>query len=91
VKKKRFKEEEIVKILREAQKGDKTIGEVCRLHGVSENTYYIWRKKFAGMQVADVRRYRELVKENARLKRLVAERDLEIDAMKELLEVSKNW
>ena len=89
MKKKRYSEEQIVKILREGERGDKTIGEVCRSYGVSENTFYNWRKKFGGMSVPDVRRLRELEKENNRLKRLVADRDLEIDVMKELLE--KKW
>jgi len=81
----RGEEEQIVKILGEARKGERTIGEICRSYGISENTFYNWRRKYNGMEVSEVRRYRELVKENARLKRLVAERDLEIDAMRELL------
>jgi len=60
-----------------------------RRHGISEQTFYRWRRKFGGLEVSEAKRLRELERENARLKRLVAERDLEIDAMKEL--VSKNW
>lgn len=89
MKKKRYSEEQIVKILREGERGEKTIGEIARTYGISENTFYNWRKKFGGMSVPDVRRLRELEKENNRLKRLVAERDIEIDVMKELLE--KKW
>ena len=89
MKKKRYSEEQIVKILQEGERGDKTIGDVSRSYGISENTFYNWRKKFGGMNVADVRRLRELEKENGRLKRIVAERDLEIDAMKEML--GKKW
>ena len=89
MKKKRYSEEQIVKILREGERGEKKIGEIARTYGISENTFYNWRKKFGGMSVPDVRRLRELEKENNRLKRLVAERDLEIDVMKELLE--KKW
>jgi putative transposase len=89
LKKKRYSEEQIVKILREGERGEKTIGEIARTYGISENTFYNWRKKFGGMSVPDVRRLRELEKENNRLKRLVAERDIEIDVMKELLE--KKW
>jgi len=89
VKKKRYSEERIVKILREGERGDKTIGEIARSYGISENTFYNWRRRYGGMSVPDVRRLRELEKENTRLKRLVAERDLEIDAMKEVL--SKKW
>ena len=89
MKKKRYSEEQIVKILHEGERGDKTIGDVSRSYGISENTFYNWRKKFGGMNVTDVRRLRELEKENGRLKRIVAERDLEIDAMKEML--GKKW
>jgi putative transposase len=89
MKRKRFKEEQIVSILREAQTSGAAINEVCRKHGISEPTFYAWRRKYESMSESEVRRLRELEKENGRLKRLVAERDLEIDAMKEL--VSKKW
>jgi putative transposase len=56
---------------------------------ISENTFYKWRQKYGGMEIAEARRLRELEKENARLKRLLAERDIEIDAMKEVL--AKKW
>lgn len=83
--KKRFSEEQIVRILRQAETADQTVAEVCKQHGISEQTWYRWKKKFGQMGVPDVRRLRELEKENSRLKRIVAERDLEIDAMKEVL------
>ena len=83
--KKRFSEEQIVGILREAAAGGKTIGEVCRKHAISEPTFYIWRRRFGQMPESEVKRLRELEKENARLKRLLAERDVEVDVMKELL------
>lgn len=89
MKRKRFTEEQIVSILRAAQTSGQTVGEVCRKHGISEPTFYVWRRKYESMGENEVRRLRELEKENGRLKRLVAERDLEIDAMKEL--VSKKW
>ena len=73
MKKKRYSEEQIVKILREGERDDKTIGEISRSYGISENTFYNWRKKFGGMSVPDVRRLRELEKENSRLKRLAME------------------
>ena len=84
--KKRFSEEQIVAILREGAAGGKTIGEVCRRHGVSEPTFYAWRRKYGELGESEVRRLRELEKENGRLKRLLAERDVEIDVMKELLQ-----
>jgi len=89
MKKKRYSAEEIVRILQEADKGDTTIGDLCRRHGVSEAAFYRWRRVYGDMKVPEVKRLRELEQENARLKRLVAERDLEIDAMKEVL--SKKW
>jgi len=89
MKRKRFTDEQIIRILKQAEREDKTVAEVCREHGVSENSYYRWRRKFGGLSVPELRRLRELERENARLKRMMAERDLEIDAMKEVL--SKNW
>ena len=84
--KKRFTEEQIVGVLRDAQVGPKTVEQVCREHGVSQPTYYAWKRKYGSMNEPDVRRLRELEKENARLKRLLAERELAIDVMKEFLE-----
>ena len=89
MKKKRYTEEQIIRILREAERGDKTIGDICRDHGITEPTFYRWRKKFGGMDVSDARRLRELEKENARLKRIVGDLTLENDGIKELLE--KKW
>jgi putative transposase len=85
MRKKRFSEEQIVRILRQAQQSDQSVESVCKEFGISEQTWYRWNRKFSRMDVADVRRLRELEKENSRLKRLVAERDLEIDAMKDVL------
>ena len=85
MKAKRFSEEQIIHILREAEQGDESIIDVCRKHAITDATFYRWRRKYGGLELADVHRLRELEKENARLKRIVAERDLEIDAMQELL------
>jgi transposase-like protein len=77
----------MVKILREA---DKTpVAEVAKRHGVSDATIYTWRKQFGQLEPADVKRLRQLEQENGRLKKLVAERDLEIEVMKEI--TRKNW
>ena len=69
--------------------GEQTITAICRAHSISENTFYKWRQKYGGMDVADARRLRELERENARLKRLLAESAIEIDAMKEV--IAKKW
>ena len=84
-----FTNEQIMAVLQEAEKGRKPIIEICREKGISEATFYTWRKKFGGMNTRDVQRLRELEKENARLKRLLAERDLENDVLKEAL--TKNF
>ena len=85
MKKKRFTEEQIVRILRQAELTNQTVAQICKTHGISEQTWYRWKEKFGKMGVPDVRRLRQLEKENSRLKRLVAERDLEIDAMQEVI------
>ena len=80
-----FSSEQIINILEPAERGEQTIGTICREHGITETPFYRWRKKFAGMTVSEAQRLRELEKENTRLKRLLAERDLEVDALKEFL------
>ena len=84
-----FTDEQIVAILQEAAKGDKPIIEVCREKSISEATFYAWCKKFGGLQTRDVQRLKDLEKENARLKRLLAEKVVEIDCLKEV--ASKNF
>jgi putative transposase len=83
----RFTEEQMVAIMREADRDQ--VSAVAKRHGVSEQTIYVWRKRFGSFQANEVRRLRQLEAENARLKKLVAERDLEIEVMKEV--ASKNW
>jgi len=75
--------------LKEADYRTSRIGELCRKHGVSEQTFYRWRRKYGGLSVSEARRPKELEKENSRLKRLFSERDVEIDVMKDVL--SKNF
>ena len=89
MKKTRYTAEQIVRILQEAEKGTTTVGDLCRRYEISEATYYRWRQVYGDMKAPEVKRLRDLAQENARLKRLVADRDLEIDAMKEVL--SKKW
>jgi len=82
-------DEQIVAVLQEAARGEKAISTLCREKSISEATFYAWRKKFGGVNVKEVQRLRELEKENARLKKLLADRDLEIDCLKEV--ASKKW
>jgi putative transposase len=80
-----YSDEQIVAILQQAERGEKTITALCHEHNLTQNTFYRWRKRFAGVAPADIARSREIEKENLRLKRLLAERDLEVDVLKELL------
>jgi len=80
----RFTEEQIIGILREHEAGI-TTGELCRRHGISENTFYRWKAKYGGLEVSEARRLRQLEDENARLKRLVAEQALDITALRAAL------
>ena len=87
--KKRFNEEQIIGFLREADAG-LPIKELCRKHGFSEPSYYGWKAKFGGMSVSDAQRLKSLESENAKLKKLLANSMLEIDAMREVLK-GKKW
>lgn len=82
MKKSKFTEEQIVGILRETDRDP--VATVAKRHGVSEQAIYTWKKRFGSFQPDDVRRLKQLEQENARLKKLVAERDLEIEVMKEI-------
>jgi len=86
--KKRFTEEQIIKVLKEHEAGAVTT-DLCRRHGVSPATFYKWKAKFSGMEVSDARRLRVLEAENAKLKRMVADLHLDIDMLKDVN--SKKW
>jgi len=89
MRKKRHAESEIVKILREAETSGQSVQDFVRQKGVSEQTFYRWRKKYGGMTEDEAKRLKQLEVENMRLKKLVAERDLEIEVMKEI--AAKKW
>jgi putative transposase len=77
MKAKRFTDEQIIAVLREAEAGAKA-KELCRKHGISEPTFYNWKAKYGGMTASDVRRLKELETENGKLKRLLAEAELSL-------------
>jgi putative transposase len=81
----RFSEEQISHLLPQAERDEQPSGVLGREHGISEQTFYRWRQKFGGMTVPDSQRLRELAKEHTRLKRRLAERDLEVEALKAIL------
>ena len=88
MKSKRFTEEQIIGVLKEGEAGAKT-KDLCRKYGISEQTFYNWKAKYGGMTVSEVRRLRELEAENAKLKKLLAEAELDKSALKDLL--SRKW
>jgi putative transposase len=86
--KKRFTEEQIIGILKEAEAGMK-VADVCRKHGISDATYYNWKSKFGGMSVSEAQRLKALEMENSKLKRLLADAHLDIAALKDV--VGRKW
>ncbi len=87
MRKSRFSEEQKVKMVRETEQ--KPVAEVAKKHGVSVETLYRWRRAYGGMALPEVKRLKQLEQENARLKKLLAERDLEVEVMKEI--AAKKW
>lgn len=86
--KKRYSEEQIIGFLKEADAGV-PLKDLCRRHGFSEASYYLWRSKFGGMEVSDAKRLKALESENAKLKKLLAESLLEVEVVREVLR--KKW
>jgi putative transposase len=84
----RYQEEQIIRILKEVESGT-PVAEVCRRHGVSEQTMYRWRNKYGGIDTSELQRLRALEAENSRLKKIVAQQALDLDALKDLL--AKKW
>jgi putative transposase len=84
----RFSEEQIIRILKEGEAGARTV-DLCRRHGISSNTFYRWKAKYGGMEASEARRLKSLEDENRRLKRIVADLSLDNHVLKDLL--SKNF
>jgi putative transposase len=84
----RFSDEQIIGLLKEHQAG-MTPAELCRKHGISDATFYTWRKKFGGMEVSDAKRLKALEDENAKLKKLLAESMMDVSTLREML--AKNF
>ena len=85
MKQSQFTSEQIIAILQEGERGERPISQICREHAIAANTFYRWRRKYGGMTVPEAQRLKELERENSRLKRLLAERDLALDALQEYL------
>jgi len=88
MKSKRFKEEQIIRLLQEAESG-LAVADVCRKHNCSEQSFYRWKAKFGGMQVSEAKRLKELERENVELKKIVADQTLDIRMLKDVN--SRKW
>ena len=84
MKQRRFSEEQIIAILKEAEAGTK-VTELCRRQGISDATFYTWRSKYGGLEISEMRRLRQLEEENRRLKAIVADQALDLRALKDVL------
>lgn len=89
MRKSKFTEEQVVALLREAEKTEKPIEALCKAKGITPQTFYRWRKRYGQVEVKDLKRMRELERENGRLKRIVGELTLDNAALKEL--AGKKW
>ncbi|MFC1588184.1 transposase [Planctomycetota bacterium] len=87
---KRWKEEDIIEALRTAEKGELSVAEVCRKYGIADVTFYKWRKRYGGIEKTEVRKMKELEKENTELKKALGEHVIMINAMKEQLK-KRGW
>ncbi len=85
MRKARFKETEIVRVLKEVE-GGRLVKEVCREYGISDATYYNWKTKYGGMEIADIRKLKELTEENRRLKQMYADLSLRHETLKDIVE-----
>ena len=88
MKRKYYKEEQIVRILRDGEANGK-ISELCRKYAISEATYHRWKKKYTGLDISDLKKMKAMEAENSQMKRVIADQALQIDAMKEVLQ--KKW
>lgn len=88
MKRRRFSEDQVVQILQELE-GGKSVEEICREYNVARSTVYLWRKKYGGLDKPLLKKLKQLEKENARLKKIVAQQVLDLDSMKDLL--GKDW
>ncbi len=88
MKRKRFTEEQILVVLKQAESG-RPVAEICREQGVSDATFYNWRKKYSGLELSDLKKLRALEDENRRLKKLVADQALDIQMLRDV--VKKKW
>ena len=84
----KFSDDQIIGIIRESEKTGVDISELCRRHNISEPTFYRWKKRFTGMDAAQIAELKQLRLENARMRKLIVNRDLELDVARELLKKS---